>query len=84
MPPAFRRRDADVAEPARRPSCEQRGQVLLPGEQIVHLQEIEARHAPVLARGFDLRRPARAGRDPHLVGREQRSAAAELLQARSR
>ena len=36
----------------------------------MHLQEIEFRHAPEFARGFDLRRPARAGRDPHLVGRE--------------
>jgi hypothetical protein len=35
-----------IAEPAGRP------QMLLPGEEIVDLQQIEARHAPESAEGF--------------------------------
>jgi hypothetical protein len=45
--------------------------VLLPGEEIVDLQQIESRHAPESSGGFDLVRPAGTGGDPDLVGREQ-------------
>jgi hypothetical protein len=42
--------------------------MLLPGEEIVDLQQIEARHAPEAAGSFDLVRAAGAGGDPDLVG----------------
>jgi hypothetical protein len=41
-----------IAEPAGGLHGEQRPQMLLPGEEIVDLQQIEARHAPESAEGF--------------------------------
>ncbi len=79
--PALGRGDADVADPARRLHLEQDRQVLLPGEQVVHLHEIEARHVPVAARFLHLRAAARARADPHLLRREQLRRPAELAQA---
>jgi hypothetical protein len=45
--------------------------VVLPGQQVVHLHQVEARHAPEAARSLDLGRTARAVSGPHLLGREQ-------------
>ena len=50
----FGRRDADVAKLSRRLHREQRRQVLLPVEQVVDLQQIEAVHLPLAARALDL------------------------------
>ena len=45
--------------------------MLVPGEQIVDLQQVEPWHAPEPAGGFDLRWATRAGRRPDLVGGEE-------------
>src|SRR5215475_5531534 len=74
----FRGGDPYIAEPAGGLHGEQRPQMLLPGEKIVDLQQIEARHAPGSARGLDLLRTAGAGGDPDLVGREQSRRPVEL------
>ena len=76
MAPAFRGADAHVAQTAGSLHLEQLRQMLLPGQQVVHLHQVEAPHAPVGARGLDLRRAARAVADPHLLGREQICASA--------
>src|SRR5438067_11045517 len=44
--------DPHITEPAAGLHGEQRPQMLLPGEEIVDLQQIEARHAPESAEGF--------------------------------
>ncbi len=46
VPPAFRRGDADIADLSGRLHLEQRLEMRLPGDQIVHLHEIEAGHTP--------------------------------------
>ena len=59
--PAFRRGDAHVAQPAGGLHLEQRRQVLLPRQQVVHLHQVEARHAPE-ARARPRSAPRRARR----------------------
>ena len=49
MAPPFRGCDPNVTQLAARLHGEQRWQVLLPRKQIVHLQQVEARHIPVAA-----------------------------------
>src|SRR5262249_32820002 len=66
----FRGGDSYIADPAGGLHGEQRPQVLLPGEEIVDLQQIEARYAPESSGGFDLVRAAGTGGDPDLVGRK--------------
>src|SRR5947208_10223498 len=78
VPTPFRGGDSYIAEPADRLHREQRPQMLLPGEEIVDLQQIEPRHAPESAGGFDLVRAAGAGGDPDLVGRKQARRLVEL------
>src|SRR5262245_41397043 len=70
VPAPFRGGNPYIPEPAGGFHGEQRPQMLLPGEEIVDLQQIEARHTPESAGGFDLVRPAGAGGDPDLVGRK--------------
>src|SRR5262249_1519892 len=50
----FRGCDPYLAEPAGRLHGEQRPQMLIPGQEIMDLQQIEARHPPKSAGGFDL------------------------------
>src|SRR5258708_6313942 len=64
VPAPFRGGDSYIPELAGGLHGKQRPQVLLPGEEIVDLQQIEARHAPGSPRGFDLVRPAGAGGEP--------------------
>ena len=71
VPPSFRGRDPDVAQAAFGLHGKQHRQVLLPRQEVVYLQQVEARNAPALPRCFDLLGTARARADPHLVGREQ-------------
>src|SRR5262245_19712467 len=78
VPAPFRGGDTYIAEPAGGLHGKQRPQVLLPGEEIVDLQQIEARHPPGSAGGFDLVRPAGTEGDPDLVGREQSWRSIEL------
>ena len=52
VPAPFRGGDSYIAEPADCLHREQRPQVLPPGEEIVDLQQIEARYTPESARGF--------------------------------
>ena len=81
MAASFRGGDPDIADLAGRFHGEQRFQVLFPRQQIVHLQQIEARHAPVSARGFDLAGAAAARGDPDLFGREQARRLLQLVEA---
>src|SRR5919197_2958273 len=74
----FRGGDPYIAEPPGSLHGEQRPQMLLPGEEIVDLQQIEARHAPEPTGGFDLVRTAGAGGDPDLVCRKQARRRVEL------
>src|SRR5258707_4626858 len=78
VPAPFRGGDPYIAEPAGGLHGEQRPQMLLPGEEFVNLQRIEARHAPESWGGFDLVRPAGAGGGPDLVGRKQARRPVEL------
>jgi hypothetical protein len=71
MPAALGRGDADVAQPPFPLHRQQQRQVLFPRQQVMHLQQIETRHAPQLARRLDLRHATRAAADPDLVGRKQ-------------
>src|SRR5207244_6288100 len=66
VPAPFRGGDPYIAQPAGGLHGEQRPQMLLPGEEIVNLQQIEARHAPESAGGFEVGRAAEAGRAPDL------------------
>ena len=59
----------DVAEPALRFHRLQHRQMSLPGEQVVHLQQVEAPDPPVGPRILDLAGAARRG--PYLVGRKE-------------
>src|SRR5262249_38823822 len=77
----FRGGDSYIADPAGGLHGEQRPQVLLPGEEIVDLQQIEARYAPESSGGFDLVRAAGTGGDPDLVGRKQARRPIELGEA---
>ena len=52
----------------------------LPGDEVVDLHEVEARHAPEAARLLDLRRSVRGGRGPDLLGGKQRLGPAELFE----
>src|SRR5262249_28416374 len=70
VPAPFRGGDPYIAEPAGSLHGEQRPQMLLPGEEIVDLQQIEASYAPEPAGGFDLVRATGAGGDPDLVDRK--------------
>src|SRR5262245_6094660 len=78
VPAPFRGGDPYIAEPAGGLHGEQRPQMPLPGEEIVDLQQIEARHAPEASGGFDLVRAAGTGGDPDLVGRKQARRSVEL------
>src|SRR5262249_7840108 len=78
VPAPFRGGDSYIAEPAGGLHDEQRPQVLLPGEEIVDLHQIEARHAPGSPGGFDLVGAAGTGGDPDLVRREQACRPIEL------
>src|SRR5262249_16421133 len=71
MPAPFRGGHPYVGEPAGGLHGKQRPQVFLPREEIVDLQQNEARYAPGSPRGFNLVRPAGTGRNPDFVGREQ-------------
>ena len=55
VPATFRCGDADIAYSALRLHGEQGLQMLLPGDEVVDLQEVEALHAPERARSLDLR-----------------------------
>ena len=81
VPPTLRCGDPDVSHLSRRLHGEERPQVLLPGDEIVHLEEVEAGHAPIGARPLDLARSARAAGGPDLLGREQRLRIPELAQS---
>jgi hypothetical protein len=48
VPPAFGRGDADVSDAALGLHAQQHRQMRLPGQQVVHLQQRKARHAPEL------------------------------------
>src|SRR5215203_4799086 len=63
--------DPHIAHPTFSLHGQQRLEVRLPGEEIVHLQEVETRHAPVSPRALDLVRPTRRVGDPDLLGREE-------------
>src|SRR5262249_60953681 len=52
VPAPFRGGDPYIAEPVGGLHGEQRSQMLLPGEEIVDLQQIEARYAPESAGGL--------------------------------
>jgi len=65
---AFARGDADVAQLPGRLHRQQLRQVIFPGQQVVHLHQVEARHLPQAARRFHLLRPPLALGNPHLVG----------------
>src|SRR5262245_35201426 len=81
MAAAFRRRNADIAHVAVSLHPQQGRQMLLPGQKVMNLQQVEAWHAPPLARGLDLCGTACAGGNPYLVGREKQIRLAELAQA---
>ena len=82
---AFGGGDPDIAQLPIRLHGEQRLEVPLPGDQIVHLEQIEPRHAPVRARLLDLIWPDRRRvRDPDLVGREHARSDSRACAARSR
>ena len=68
VPPALRRRHADIAHFASGLHREERRQVLLPRKEIVDRDQVEAGDIPPLPRFRDLRAPARTGGDPNLVG----------------
>ena len=79
VPAPFRGGDPYIAEPSGGLHGEQRPQMLLPGEEIVDLQQIEARHAPESAGGFNLVRAAGARGEPDLVGRKRVGGPLSLL-----
>ena len=80
LAPAFGGGNADVTQSAGRLHRQQAGQMFLPGMQVVHLHQVEARHAPEGARGLHLRSAACRVADPHLLGRKQRRRPAEPRQ----
>jgi hypothetical protein len=67
---SLRGRDPDIADLAGGLHGAQRSQMLLPGQQIVDLQQIEAGHAPISARRLDLCGAPAAGGNPDFIGRE--------------
>src|SRR5262249_8776672 len=71
MATALRGRDSDEAELAGLLHAEERLEMLLPGFDVVDLEEIEARDAPQLLGLGDLRGTLRAGRRPDFVGGEE-------------
>src|SRR4029077_9939725 len=74
----LRRGDTHVADSTLALHGEQCGQVVLPVEQVVYLQQIEPRDAPQRAGFFDLLWPPRAGGDPDLGRRKQRRGPTQL------
>src|SRR5262245_21355651 len=71
VPAPFRGGDPHIAEPAGGLHGEQRRRMFLPGEEIVDLQQIEARNAPESAGGFELCGAGVDGGKSDLVGRGQ-------------
>src|SRR5262245_66651627 len=65
---SFRGCDPDIAELSGCLHDTQRSQMLLPGQQIMDLQQIEAGHAPMSARRLDLCGAPAARRNPDFIG----------------
>ena len=81
MPPAMRCGDTDVAHGALALHLEQGFQVRLPGEQVVHLDQVEPLDTPQTARRLDLGGPVFTRRGPDLGRREQARRPAQPTQA---